>query len=183
MVEMVESGNPFFEGQFSLDKPLTSPQIAYLRAFSETRHMRRSTEILETAADPIREAVGIPVGPEGAYYVGTPYEFDSPGVIDVSQPPAGQPGLWCLWVPNENGTAIEWNGGDKFLYPEEWLEYLIRHFLEPWGYMVNGRVTCTDEECVASKPATLGFVPCIWRAEIAVVDNVVEVKSTIERLR
>jgi len=26
----------------------------------------------------------------------------------------------------------------------EWLEYLISHFIEPWGYTLNGSVTWTS---------------------------------------
>ena len=55
----------------------------------------------------------------------------SSDVIDFNTPPTGQPGLWCQWVPTADGTAIEWDGGEKFYYVDEWMQYLIDHFLKP----------------------------------------------------
>ena len=99
-----------FEGAFTLDRRLTPQHSAYLSRFSETRRMQRVVSLLDQAADPIREAVGLPVGPEGAYYVGsTDYagmDFNNPNVLDSNQPPEGQPGLWCLCVQNADATVI-----------------------------------------------------------------------------
>jgi hypothetical protein len=39
-----------------------------------------------------------------------------------------------------------WNGAEKFYYYVKWLEYLIEHFLAPWGYVLNGTVTWQGEE-------------------------------------
>ena len=49
-------------------------------------------------------------------------------------------------MPNEEGTAIAWDGGEKFYGYVEWIAYLIEHFLEPWGYKVNGTVEWDGEE-------------------------------------
>lgn len=119
------------------------------------------------------ETVGLPIGPEGAYvadgagrsFIGdertellhlappvkkrmtnslgvvTEYEVDC-----YNEPPEGQPGLWCQWVPNDKGTAIEWDGGEKFYGYEEWLKYIIEHFLEPWGRKISGEVHFKGEE-------------------------------------
>jgi hypothetical protein len=62
------------------------------------------------------------------------------GVLDYNNAPLGQPGLWCQWIPTEDGTAIEWDGCEKFYDYIEWLEYLIENFLKPWGYVLEG--TC-----------------------------------------
>ena len=53
---------------------------------------------------------------------------------------------WCKWVPTEDGCAIEWNGAEKFYDYVEWLEYLIEHFLGPWGYLLNGTVSWQGED-------------------------------------
>jgi hypothetical protein len=33
-------------------------------------------------------------------------------------------------VPTDDGTAIEWDGGEKFYDSPEWMTYLIDHFLK-----------------------------------------------------
>jgi len=138
-----------FSGTFDVVPPLTSEHAAYLRRFSDTRRMERDAEITATLPDPFRLAVALPIGVEGGYYVGAPSTFDLPfdsTVLDHNKPPSGQPGLWCQWVPNHPGTALEWDEGEKFYHYEEWLRYLIGHFLDPWGYVLSGQVTWQGEE-------------------------------------
>jgi hypothetical protein len=74
-----------------------------------------------------------------------------------------QPGLWCQWTTNEEGTCLEWDGGEKFYNYVEWLKYLINHFFEKWGVKLNGEITWEGEES-----EDMG--------KIIVVDNVVTVK-------
>lgn len=138
-----------FMGQFDLDKPLKPEHFAFLKRFAETRRMKRNAEIAETLDDPIRKAAGLPIGTEGCLYVGATDDFgqmNDASVEDHNRPPKGQPGLWCQWTPNAEGTAIEWDYGEKFYYYTEWLEYLIYHFIEPWGYKLNGEVTWEGED-------------------------------------
>lgn len=54
-----------FHGSFNLDKPLKKEHKNYLLKFAETRRMKRKSKIVETLPDPIREAVGLPIGEEG----------------------------------------------------------------------------------------------------------------------
>lgn len=132
-----------FGGSFVLDRPLTTDQRAYLTKFAETRRMKRAPTKASLLPDPLREAVGLPIGDEGAYFVGgTGYagQDDDGCVVDHNCPPKGQPGLWCQWIPNDDGTEIEWDGGEKFYEYIYWIEYLIDHFLKPWGYVLNGVV-------------------------------------------
>lgn len=146
-----------FFGDFRLDRPLTAPHAEYLRAFSATRRMGRDVTVVATLPDPIREAAGLPVGPEGGYcLVAVPSPLlrggdwqaarKAAGILDYNHPPKGQPGLWCQWVPNEDGTAIEWDGGEKFYDYVPWIAYLIEHFLQPWGYVLNGTVEWIGED-------------------------------------
>ena len=137
-----------FFGQFALDKPLEENHKKYLFKFSDSRRMKRNEQIVSNFSDHLREAVNLPVGKEGCYYVGST-EFagqdrDS-SVVDFNQPPGNQPGLWCQWIPNEDGTAIEWDGGEKFYNYVEWLSYIIDNFLIPWGYTINGKVSWEGE--------------------------------------
>jgi hypothetical protein len=138
-----------FSGVFKLDKPLTAEHAAYLKKFSDSRRMKRDSEKAAKLPDPEREAVGLPVSHEGAYFVGG-YGYmgqDGDGsVLDHNAPPVGQPGLWCQWVPTEDGDGIEWDEGEKFCSYVEWLEYLIEHFLKPWGYVLNGEVSWRGED-------------------------------------
>jgi hypothetical protein len=110
---------------------LKTEHAAYLKQFSRTRRMRRDPKQLKQLPDPLREAVGLPLGQEGAYFVAGvdnwPRDRDA-SVLDYNQPPKGQPGLWCKWAPNELGTAIVWNRAEKFYDYVKWLKYLIKHF-------------------------------------------------------
>ncbi len=138
-----------FEGAFLLDQPLTKEQTAYLLKFSETRRMKRDPKIAGTLADPVREAVGLPVGEWGEYFVGGAgfmgHEKDA-SVVDQNQPPPSQPSLWCHWAPTPDGRAIQWNGLEKFYSYVEWLEYWIERFLVPWGRVLHGEVGWQGEE-------------------------------------
>lgn len=89
-------------------------------------------------------------------------ERDDPDVVDINTPPPGQPGLWCNWIPVEQGRAIEWNEGEKFYNAAEWMAYLIDHFLRPgalasqvdsklfegftFDHIVNGQIEAQGED-------------------------------------
>lgn len=132
-----------FEGEFFVHPPLATNHLNYLVAFEAARHMKRDAIITVRKEDPLREAVGLPIGVEGGYYVA---DESSDDVRDANHPPSGQPGLWCQWIPTEDGRAIEHDGGEKFYNYVEWIEYLIKHFLAPWGYLLNGSVEWNGEE-------------------------------------
>jgi hypothetical protein len=128
---------------------LRPEHAAYLLKFSETRRMRRDATKAARLPDPIREAAGLPVGEEGAYFVGGSGfmgQDDDESVLDFNTPPSGQPGLWCQWQPREDGAVIAWSGGEKFYEYVPWLEYLIDRFLRPWGCVVNGEMIWQGEE-------------------------------------
>jgi hypothetical protein len=94
-----------------VEPPLSAAEVAYLTRFSQTRRMDR-------ARGPYF------VGGSGFRGQGTDHD-----VRDFNRPPAGQPGLWCQWVPTEDGAAIEWDGGEKFYAAEAWMAYLLEHFV------------------------------------------------------
>lgn len=102
-----------FQGQIDIVPPLNQEEIDYLKKFSNSRRM---------------------LCDQGPYFVdrgGYCGQDAGPDVIDYNRPPTGQPGLWCKWEPTEDGTAIEWNGAEKFYDSAEWMQYLIDHFLKP----------------------------------------------------
>lgn len=105
-----------FEGRIEIIPPLNAEEITFLREFNGTRRMHWK---------------------QGPYYIhkveGEIKDFgqawDHPDVIDNNREATGQPGLWCQWKPTEDGTAIEWDGGEKFYHSVEWMQYLIDHFI------------------------------------------------------
>jgi len=138
-----------FNGEFNLNKPLTEAHAAYLHKFSENRRMKRNGDKTAKRKDPLRDAVGLGVGIDGGYFVGetgTCGQDDGADVVDHNEPPRDQPGLWCQWIPTLDRKGIQWDGGEKFYEFVEWIVYLIEHFLEPWGYKLNGEVEWEGED-------------------------------------
>ena len=124
-----------FSGRFELDKPLAPKMKKFLTMFNETRRMKRNVD----------EAFGY----DGEFFVfgtGSYGQDHDSTIVDFNQQPSTQPSLWCQWVPNEDGTAIEWDGGEKFYAYSEWLFYLITKILAPNGYTLNGTVIWQGEE-------------------------------------
>ena len=103
-----------FEGQVNIEPPLNEQEIEFLTKFSESRRMDRKS---------------------GPYNVEGKDDWnasrDGGDIRDYNQPPKGQPGLWCQWVPTSDGTALEWDGNEKFYDSVEWMQYIIDHFLKP----------------------------------------------------
>lgn len=148
-----------FNGSFKLNKTLDETTKTFLEKFAEIRHMVRK--------------VGPEYGIEGEFYVAGTGDFGQDkdkNIVDYDTPPSTQPGLWCQWVPTEDGNYIEWDGsekfynyvvtrdggyhrnlesewdgGEKFYNYVEWLEYIIRNFLAPKGYVLNGTVQWQGE--------------------------------------
>ena len=138
-----------FEGEFSCSPPLAEKHRKYFEQFTQTRRMRREATVAATLPDPIRDAVGLPIGEEGCNFVGGTGSIgrdNDVSVLDHNQPPADQPGLWCEWVATQDGKFIVWNGSEKFYSYVEWLRYIIQHYFEPWGYTVNGEVEWQGED-------------------------------------
>ncbi len=101
-----------FEGRIEIEPALNEIEITYLNRFSETRRMDRE---------------------KGPYFVGGDgYAGQGDGPDEVynhNNPHHSQPGLWCQWVPTDDGTALVWNGHEKFYEAAEWMQYLMDHFV------------------------------------------------------
>ncbi|MDJ1505212.1 hypothetical protein [Xanthocytophaga agilis] len=65
---------------------------------------------------------------------------------DKTHDVAIMPSTWCQWVSNENGTALVWDGGEKFNTYIEWLHYLIKNYFEQWGIKLDGEVNWYGDE-------------------------------------
>ena len=94
-------------------------------------------------------SVGPEYGIEGEFYVdGTGWagQDSDKNVINYNRPPSTQPGLWCQWIPTDDGCELVWDGGEKFYNYVEWLDYLIDKILAPRGYTPNGECQWFGEE-------------------------------------
>ncbi len=159
-----------FHGKFAIQPPLRPEHVAYLGAFNRTRRVKRDPELTALRGDPIRTAAGLSIGEEGGYFVGETGAFGEDrgaDVLDANRPPVGQPELWCHWAPTPDGSAIVWDGQEKFYEYERWIAYLIGHFLAPWGYLINGKVECLGEDwCEPSALRVEDNHVFFWGAEV-----------------
>jgi hypothetical protein len=140
-----------FEGSFRIAPALSPERRAYLLAFCRTwRRPREVTGLGPT--EPVRLAVGLPAGSEGAFYVGgavhdgTDTGDDDGTVLSFTRGPDDQPGVRCRWRVSRDGDSIVWDGCDKFGNAASWLRYLIATFLGPWGHTVDGSVRWRGED-------------------------------------
>lgn len=125
-----------FTGQFWLSSQLYPEEQAYLHAFSTDRHVKRDVTKIDPD-DPVRLAVGLDMGIEGAYCVN---RNNGASLLDTNNPPAGMPEVYCDFIPNDEGTALIWDETENMRYPYAWLCYLRDHFFIPWGYTLDGQI-------------------------------------------
>jgi len=138
-----------FTGKFNITPSLLPEDNTFLNNFASTRRVARN--------------LGPEYGIEGEFCVEDGGWADNT-VINYNRPPSTQPGLYCQWIPTEDGTALVWDGNEKFYNYVEWLRYLIDTILAPRGYILSG--------------------DCVWEGEssddmgkISVDNNVITVKK------
>lgn len=158
-----------FTGHVSISPPLNPAEVRYLTRFAEVRHMHRTKG---------------PYFVGGGGYAGQDIEAD---VVDGSKPPPGQPGLWCQWVPSEDGSSLAWDEEEKFYEAERWMAYLIDTFLKPSAALAGELATPVSGRVYADELAQFTFDHVVdgvigaegeepedrWRLEVR--DNVVYV--------
>jgi hypothetical protein len=140
-----------FEGHFTFDRPVDPALKEYLSAFSNIRHVKRDVEKLKSFKDIRRENIGLPLGKQGEYYVGSVDDgnmgqMGDDSVLSNNDQPDTQPGLWCQWRIADNSEWLIWDDGEKFYNYTEWLTYLVEHFFKRFGYVLNGEVTWQGED-------------------------------------
>lgn len=144
--------NTDFGGSFTLTPALSEAQQTYLIDFSESKRMKRSAAKCSGIADPVREAVGLPVGVEGEYCVfnandGSYGQSVDASVIDSDIAASTQPSYpWCGWEPAENGSKLKWGEMEKAYDYLEWLKYINESFLKPWGVVIDGKVHWSGDD-------------------------------------
>lgn len=127
------------------DPPLLPQHTAYLRKFSQTRRVRRDSEQAKFLPDADREQAALPLGEDAEFFVGGlgfAGQQSDLSVVSNNVPPARQPGLWCGWIPNEEGTRLEFNFDIETAKDLDeailWLSYLDNHFFNRWDYDLKG---------------------------------------------
>ena len=145
-----------FTGHVTVTPALNQAEAAFLHAFADSRRMDREAG---------------------------PYGCGDDGVRNYNLPPAGQPGLWCDWAPTDDNAGLEWNGMEKFYESEEWMRYLIDHFLRPGGEAQGqpGFDQFTFDHVVSGTIDAQGEDPSD-RWQLRVVDNIV-VRALADRSR
>lgn len=104
-----------FTGEINIVPPLNPHEISYLSDFASSRRMDRVAGPYSTEEiDPFGREDPRLNGPNG-----------------YNTPPYGQPGLWCQWVSNEDGTGLVWDKVEKFYNADAWMFFVINTFLKP----------------------------------------------------
>lgn len=140
----------YFDGAFQFDKPVTDELKNYINKFSETRRMMRDNDKIKELFPNWEElCFNGELGEDGEYFVGGDsylYFGENKDKSIINYNDAGnQPGLWCRWIINDNNELV-WDEGEKFYNYVEWLEYLIKHFFSPLGYVLEGTVFYDGED-------------------------------------
>lgn len=131
-------------GYLVLDRSLTDEQGHYMFRFHKIPHYRRDNWELWNIPDPCRNAVDLPLGVDCEFYTG-PMGL---GLLPCLRPPKWQPSRYCGWHPSYHKRWIIWGGeyqGSHYDKPAEWLRYILRMMLTPWGHSVNGYLEWYDD--------------------------------------
>lgn len=123
----------YFDGAIGLVPTLSIAHRNYLREFSDT-YRKTLPRCDERLPDTLRNAVGLPFGEDGEYCCLRTSHGWAP-------PPASQPSNHCVWAPGSEGsTLVSADDPEYSAYAAEWMEYVMEHFITPWGYAGNGSV-------------------------------------------
>ena len=159
-----------FDGQLNIEPAISEDLKNYINRFADTRHMKRNRRYIEQEnPNWFNDCYQGELGAEGEFYVGGTSNFGDDmdwSVIDYNVTAGTCPSLWCQWIINDNG-GIAWDGYEKFHHYIDWLDYLIRNFLKPNGYIVNGEIKYEGES-----PDDFGIIVC--------KDNIVSKREGVE---
>lgn len=82
------------------------------------------------------------------------------------------PASYMQWASNEDGTALVWDGGEKFYDYIHWLRWLVKHFFKPNGIVLNGTIKWQGEE--------IGDLGVITVVENKVTSRKMELKGLVK---
>ncbi len=152
-----ETRDPYFQGAFNLTPALSAAQAAYLHAFLAVQHGFWPLEYVQERPDLVREAVGLPLGEDAAFYVGhhssglrgrhpfiDKHNTTSPGPGE--QPHCGN----CPWQLSPESSQLVPDKKKLAAMPLKWLGWLVTNLLTPWKINVNG-VASYDDPCTSQE--------------------------------
>lgn len=134
-----------FNGSLTFNKKPTAQFKEYINRFSSTRRMPRDVGKIKELYPNWREYCFFgELGKMGEYFAIEENASDK-SIIDVNGYTCSvHPSLWCCWVVK--GNKLVWNGAEKFGNYVEWLKYMITHFFNPFGYVLNGDIEFQGED-------------------------------------
>ena len=152
-----ETRDPYFQGAFNLTPALSAAQAAYLDAFLAVQHGFWPPEYIRQQPDLLRDAVGLPLGEDAAFYVGhcsnglkgrhpfiDKHRTTSPGPGD--QPHCGR----CPWQLSSDQRQLLPSKKKLTTMPLKWLAWLVTYILAPWKINLTGLASyddpCTSQE-------------------------------------
>lgn len=152
-----ETRDPYFQGSFNLTPGLSEAQASYLQAFLAVQHGFWPSEYVQQQADPLREAVGLPLGEDAAFYVGH-YSNGLKGRhpfinkhITISPGPGDQPHCGnCPWQLSPDSSKLVPDKKKLAAMPLKWLGWLVSNILTTWKINVTG-VASYDDPCTSQE--------------------------------
>ena len=138
-----------FSGSLKFNKEVSEQLREYINRFSATRRMPRINEKIKEIFPNWRELCFFgDLGNKGEYFAPVSSNYgqeNDESVVDYNGYKDNvHPGLWCQWIID--GDELVWDGGEKFYNYVEWLHYLIDHFFDPLGYVLNGDIVWQGED-------------------------------------
>jgi hypothetical protein len=124
-----------FKGHIEIHPPLPVPLVQYINQMADTRRMKRN--------------LPAHFGIDGEFYVGAggfKGQDSSADIVDYNTPPSTQPSLWLQWNISPDGSKLEWNGAEKFYNYVEWLAYLYKEIIAPFGHRMTGAIKWRGED-------------------------------------
>lgn len=149
----------YFDGAIQFNKPLNNDLADFIKKFAATRHFQRDTETLMQELDEnninIKDILppvpGINDFGENCKFFAIP-NHDSKwnntwldSVMDFNSPPEDCPSLWCDIYLSKTHDKLYLRNGTNYRYVS-WLEWLIKYFFAPAGYILNGSVCYNGED-------------------------------------
>lgn len=149
-----------FTGKLKVLEKVSPDFFNYINRFNNVRHMKRNPKIIKALYNTwFLQCFDGELGPEGDFFIMNDNicgQTHDKSIVDYNMPPSNQPGLWCQWkletvnplsVDNKEPIEafLEWDGGEKFYYYIEWLEYMIETFFAPKSYHLSGCLLAIGE--------------------------------------
>ncbi len=79
------------------------------------------------------------------------YDSKHDGTYELyTDTPETMPDSYLQWQPSNDGSGLQWNGGEKFYDYIHWLRWLIKHYFVPHGITLNGQIRWQGEEITDS---------------------------------